>query len=95
MNFLRAFSLFIEFMSKKDFPSWYGYVLAVSLFLVTIIAPLFREQYQRKCFLCGIRIRSALVWAIYRKVISIAHAIIINIFVSYIYPFKIDHFSYN
>ncbi|XP_059177504.1 multidrug resistance-associated protein 1-like isoform X2 [Physella acuta] len=63
--------LFIDFSMAKDEPVWHGYLLATALFLSSVLSQIIYESYMFQCNLTTIRVRAALVSAIYRKIFSL------------------------
>ena len=47
---------------------WRGYFYAVLLFVVAFVQSMMLHQYFHRCMVVGMRIRSALVAAVYKKV---------------------------
>ncbi|XP_068990929.1 multidrug resistance-associated protein 1 isoform X6 [Neodiprion pinetum] len=70
----------IAFVETKDSsgnfgePLWKGYFYAVLLFLTATIQTLVLSQYFNRMFLVGLRIRTALIAAIYRKALRMSNA---------------------
>ena len=60
--------LLITFTEDKDEPDWKGYFYATLLFVTAVVQSLFLHQYFHRCFTLGMRMRSAIVAAIYKKV---------------------------
>ena len=60
--------LLITFTEDRDEPDWKGYFYAVLLFVTAVVQSLFLHQYFHRCFTLGMRMRSAIVAAIYKKV---------------------------
>ena len=58
----------IKFVSGTDPYTWKGYVLAVTLLLVNIIQALATHTYFKYTYIAGMRARSAVITAVYRKV---------------------------
>ena len=58
----------INFTKNESDPDWHGYVYAVLLFLTAVIQSLFLHQYFHRCFTIGMRIRTAIIAAVYNKV---------------------------
>ena len=58
----------IQFTADKSEPDWKGYFYAVLLFITAIIQSLFLHQYFHRCFTLGMRLRSAIVASVYKKV---------------------------
>lgn len=55
-------------------PMWRGIFYAAMLFLVASTQTLFLSQYFQRMFLVGLRIRTALVGAIYKKALRLSNA---------------------
>ena len=60
--------LMINFTKNESDPDWHGYVYAVLLFLTAVVQSLFLHQYFHRCFTIGMRIRTAIIAAVYNKV---------------------------
>ena len=58
----------INFTKNESDPDWHGYVYAVLLFLTAVVQSLFLHQYFHRCFTIGMRIRTAIIAAVYNKV---------------------------
>lgn len=54
-------------------PLWRGILYAVLLFIVASIQTLFLAQYFQRMFLVGLRIRTALIGAVYRKALNLSN----------------------
>lgn len=62
-------SLIIAFIKDKDTAFvWHGYVLAVSLFVVAQLKTFLLQQYFHNCYSTGMRLRTAIIGLVYRKV---------------------------
>ncbi|XP_049281513.1 multidrug resistance-associated protein 1-like isoform X2 [Anopheles funestus] len=57
-----------------DEPLWKGFLLTFGLFGASLLLGLFNGQYLYYTFLCGFRIRTGLISAIYRKALRISSA---------------------
>ncbi|XP_063702153.1 multidrug resistance-associated protein 1 isoform X3 [Culicoides brevitarsis] len=66
-------SLSITFVTSDE-PMWKGIAYAVSLFVVASLQTLLLGQYFNRMMLVGLRIRTALIAAIYRKSLVISNA---------------------
>ncbi|RCH98429.1 ATP-binding cassette, sub-C (CFTR MRP), member 9, partial [Rhizopus stolonifer] len=55
-------------------PAYLGIVIAVSMFLTAIAQTMFLHQYFQRCFMTGMRLRAALVTAIYQKTLVLSNA---------------------
>ncbi|XP_023687022.1 ATP-binding cassette sub-family C member 3 isoform X2 [Paramormyrops kingsleyae] len=69
-------SLLISFIGnqKKGVPSWWGYALAFLMFFCALLQTLILHQHFQYCFVTGMRLRTAIVGAIYRKSLVITNA---------------------
>ncbi|XP_066291268.1 multidrug resistance-associated protein 1-like isoform X4 [Branchiostoma lanceolatum] len=59
--------LLISFTKNKDIFAWKGYLYAVLLLLVAIIQSLVLHQYFHGCFVMGMRLRTVIISAVYKK----------------------------
>lgn len=66
--------LIINFIDDKSQPLWKGITYAVLLFVVAGIQTLFLAQYFNRMFFVGLRIRTALISAIYRKALIMSNS---------------------
>ena len=62
-------SLLVHFMQDMDEPRWHGYLYAALLFLVTVVQSLFLQQYFLRCMATGMRVKTAVVAIVYKKVV--------------------------
>lgn len=62
------FRLMISFTQDKSSYIWEGYLYAVLLFVVAVLQSLFLQQYFQLCFVLGMKVRTALMAAVYKKV---------------------------
>jgi len=60
--------LLIAFIHDRSQMVWRGYLYAVLLFVVAFVQSMMLHQYFHRCMVIGMRIRSALVAAVYKKV---------------------------
>ncbi|XP_016840834.1 multidrug resistance-associated protein 1 isoform X1 [Nasonia vitripennis] len=67
-------SLLINFTKHKNQPMWKGYFYAVLLLLTAILQTLVLSQYFHRMFLVGLRMRTALIAAIYRKALRMSNS---------------------
>ncbi|XP_014219235.1 multidrug resistance-associated protein 1 isoform X2 [Copidosoma floridanum] len=76
MTFLspQILKLLIQFTKSKDEPLWKGYLYAVLLFFTAIIQTLVLAQYFHRMLLVGLRMRTALIAAIYRKALRMSNS---------------------
>lgn len=66
--FTFIFSALITFTESEDEPVWKGYMYAVLMIVCAQIQSLVLGQYFMKMFLAGLRIRTGVISAVYRKV---------------------------
>lgn len=62
--------LLIQFVNDSGAPSWHGYFFTALLFVCTCVQTLILQKYFHVCFMTGMRLRTAIVGAVYRKVSS-------------------------
>uniref|UniRef100_A0A8K9Y5N8 Multidrug resistance-associated protein 1 n=1 Tax=Oncorhynchus mykiss TaxID=8022 RepID=A0A8K9Y5N8_ONCMY len=70
-NILR---LLIQFVNDSSAPSWQGYFYTALLFVCTCFQTLILQKYFHVCFVTGMRLRTAIVGAVYRKALVISNA---------------------
>ena len=58
----------IGFTEDRSEPAWKGYFYAVLLFVAAVVQSLLLHQYFHRCFVVGMRMRTAIIAAVYRKV---------------------------
>ncbi|XP_055375696.1 multidrug resistance-associated protein 1 isoform X7 [Condylostylus longicornis] len=71
---LRLIINFVDNDGKEPEPQWKGALYAVSLFVVASFQTLVLGQYFHRMFIVGLRIRTALINAIYRKALVISNS---------------------
>ncbi|XP_078487497.1 multidrug resistance-associated protein 1-like isoform X1 [Ciona intestinalis] len=67
-------SSLITFTTADYAPMWQGYLLAVGMFVTALLQSVILQQYFHICFVVGMRLRSAIVSAIYRKALLLSNA---------------------
>lgn len=67
-NLLFLCRYLIGFMKDNTEPTWHGYLYAGLLFLVTAVQSLFLQQYFLRCMAVGMRVKTAVVAIVYKKV---------------------------
>lgn len=60
--------LLINFVNDKKAPAWQGYFYTALLFVSACLQTLVLHQYFHICFVSGMRIKTAVIGAVYRKV---------------------------
>ena len=58
----------IGYVKDENEEAWKGYFYAALLFLTAIVQSIILHQYFHRCFLVGLRIRTGVIAAVYRKV---------------------------
>uniref|UniRef100_A0A3B3Q9H2 Multidrug resistance-associated protein 1 n=1 Tax=Paramormyrops kingsleyae TaxID=1676925 RepID=A0A3B3Q9H2_9TELE len=66
--------LLINFVNDPSIPSWHGYFYTALLFACACVQTLILQKYFHVCFVTGMRVRTAVVGAIYRKAMVITNA---------------------
>ncbi|CAL8304688.1 unnamed protein product [Lota lota] len=66
--------LLISFTKQKGAPDWWGYALAFLMFFAALLQTLILHQHFQYCFVTGMRLRTAIIGAIYRKSLVITNA---------------------
>ncbi|ELK26693.1 Multidrug resistance-associated protein 1 [Myotis davidii] len=59
--------LLINFVNDKKAPDWQGYFYTAVLFLSACFQTLMLHQYFHICFVSGMRVKTAVIGAVYRK----------------------------
>ncbi|KAM4591513.1 ATP-binding cassette sub-family C member 2 [Odontesthes bonariensis] len=65
--------LMIAFTQDKSSNAWEGYLYAVLLLVVTILQSLFLQQYFQRCFVLGMKVRTAIMAAVYNKAMVVSN----------------------
>uniref|UniRef100_A0A803T3A8 ATP-binding cassette sub-family C member 6 n=1 Tax=Anolis carolinensis TaxID=28377 RepID=A0A803T3A8_ANOCA len=65
----KTLSVFLDFISAPEAPSWKGYFYAAAMFLLACLQTLFEQQYMYMCLVLGVRLKTAITGLVYRKVI--------------------------
>ncbi|XP_026871524.2 multidrug resistance-associated protein 1 isoform X1 [Electrophorus electricus] len=66
--------LLIQFVNDSSAPYWHGFFYTALLFVCTCLQTLILQRYFHVCFVTGMRLRSAIVGAVYRKALVITNA---------------------
>ncbi|KAF6122855.1 ATP binding cassette subfamily C member 1 [Phyllostomus discolor] len=66
--------LLISFVNDKKAPDWQGYFYTVLLFVCACLQTLVLHQYFHICFVSGMRIKTAVIGAVYRKALVITNS---------------------
>uniref|UniRef100_A0A8C7R4X5 ATP-binding cassette, sub-family C (CFTR/MRP), member 2 n=1 Tax=Oncorhynchus mykiss TaxID=8022 RepID=A0A8C7R4X5_ONCMY len=65
--------LMISFTMDKSIYTWTGYMYAVLLILVAIFQSLFLQQYFQRCFVLGMKVKTAIMVAVYKKALVVSN----------------------
>nr|XP_048721612.1 multidrug resistance-associated protein 1 isoform X1 [Caretta caretta] len=66
--------LLINFVNNKDAPNWQGYLYTGLLFACACLQTLILHQYFHICFVTGMRLKTAVIGAVYRKALVITNS---------------------
>ncbi|XP_041672661.1 multidrug resistance-associated protein 1 isoform X2 [Cheilinus undulatus] len=66
--------LLIRFVNDSSAPSWQGLFYTALLFVCTCVQSLILQRYFHVCFVSGMRLRTAIIGAVYRKALVISSA---------------------
>eukprot|EP00074_Homo_sapiens_P099431 XP_016878728.1 multidrug resistance-associated protein 1 isoform X4 [Homo sapiens] len=66
--------LLIKFVNDTKAPDWQGYFYTVLLFVTACLQTLVLHQYFHICFVSGMRIKTAVIGAVYRKALVITNS---------------------
>ena len=67
-NYCCVCRLIIQFTEDELQPNWHGYVFALLLFTTASVQSLILNQYFYRAYIIGMRIRTAVIAAVYNKV---------------------------
>ncbi|KAM8852537.1 ATP-binding cassette sub-family C member 2 isoform 1-T1 [Synchiropus picturatus] len=65
--------LMISFTQDKSRYTWEGYLYAVLMLVVAIFQSLFLQQYFQRCFVLGMKVRTAIMDAVYKKALVVSN----------------------
>ncbi|XP_070635819.1 ATP-binding cassette sub-family C member 6 isoform X1 [Bos indicus] len=68
----KLLSLFLEFIGDLNTPAWKGYLLAVLMFLSACLQTLFEQQHMYRLKVLQLRLRTAIIGLVYRKVLALS-----------------------
>ncbi|XP_029015058.1 multidrug resistance-associated protein 1 [Betta splendens] len=66
--------LLISFVNDSSAPSWQGFFYTALLFVSTCVQSVILQKYFHVCFVTGMRLRTAIIGAVYRKALVISNA---------------------
>lgn len=65
--------LMVSFTQDKTRYTWEGYLYAVLLLVVALLQSLFLQQYFQRCFVLGMKVRTAIIAAVYKKALVVSN----------------------
>lgn len=65
--------LMISFTQDTSRYTWEGYMYAVLLLVVALLQSLFLQQYFQRCFVLGMKVRTAIMAAVYKKALVVSN----------------------
>ncbi|XP_062374958.1 canalicular multispecific organic anion transporter 1 [Sardina pilchardus] len=65
--------LMITFTQDKSIYTWYGYLYAILLLVVAAVQSIFLQQYFQRCFVLGMKVRTALMAGVYKKALIVSN----------------------
>ncbi|XP_070772711.1 ATP-binding cassette sub-family C member 2 isoform X2 [Enoplosus armatus] len=65
--------LMISFTQDTSKYTWEGYLYAVLLLVVAILQSLLLQQYFQRCFVLGMKVRTAIMTAVYKKALVVSN----------------------
>ena len=60
--------LMVQYVHNEDEPEWKGYFYTALMFIAAVVQSIILHQYFHRCFITGMRVRTAVIAAVYRKV---------------------------
>uniref|UniRef100_A0A8C3YGZ1 ABC-type glutathione-S-conjugate transporter n=1 Tax=Catagonus wagneri TaxID=51154 RepID=A0A8C3YGZ1_9CETA len=78
----KLLSLFLEFIADPTIPAWKGYLLAVLLFFSACLQTLFEQQHMYRLKVLQMRLRTAIIGLVYRKLLGPSALTAIAVFLS-------------
>ncbi|KAM8825503.1 multidrug resistance-associated protein 1-like isoform 1-T1 [Synchiropus picturatus] len=66
--------LLIDFVNNSKAPYWHGFFYTALLFVCNCVQSLILQRYFHVCFVSGMRLRTAIIGAVYRKALVISSA---------------------
>uniref|UniRef100_A0A8C6PLB0 Multidrug resistance-associated protein 1 n=1 Tax=Nothobranchius furzeri TaxID=105023 RepID=A0A8C6PLB0_NOTFU len=66
--------LLISFVNNSSAPSWHGFFYTALLFICNCVQSVILQKYFHVCFTTGMRLRTAVIGAVYRKALVISNA---------------------
>nr|XP_060642317.1 ATP-binding cassette sub-family C member 6 [Anolis sagrei ordinatus] len=70
----KTLSVFLDFITAPEAPSWKGYFYAAVMFLLACLQTLFEQHYMYMCLVLGVRLKTAITGLVYRKLLVMSNA---------------------
>ncbi|XP_038632461.1 canalicular multispecific organic anion transporter 2 isoform X3 [Scyliorhinus canicula] len=67
-------NMLISFINNPEAKTWWGYSISILMFLSAAVQTIILHQHFQYCFVTGMRLRTAIVGAIYRKSLVITNS---------------------
>nr|XP_014351311.1 PREDICTED: canalicular multispecific organic anion transporter 2 [Latimeria chalumnae] len=67
-------NMLIAFINSPDAPSWWGFLIAILMFLCAALQTIILHQHFQYCFVTGMRLKTAIIGSIYRKSLVITNS---------------------
>ncbi len=68
LNAFYSYSLLITYVGTENEFEWKGYLYVGMMFSVSLLGTIILQHYWHRCYTVGMRVRTALTSALYRKV---------------------------
>ncbi|XP_062927402.1 canalicular multispecific organic anion transporter 1 isoform X1 [Mobula hypostoma] len=65
--------LIVSFTEDESIYEWKGYLYAILLFILAVLQSVMLQQYFNCCFLLGMRVRTAVTAAVYKKALTVSN----------------------
>uniref|UniRef100_A0A667YEZ6 ATP-binding cassette, sub-family C (CFTR/MRP), member 2 n=1 Tax=Myripristis murdjan TaxID=586833 RepID=A0A667YEZ6_9TELE len=65
--------MMVSFADDKSIYTWKGYIYALLLLVVAILQSLCLQQYFQRCFVLGMKVRTAIMAAVYKKSLVVSN----------------------
>ncbi|XP_056148222.1 canalicular multispecific organic anion transporter 1 [Lampris incognitus] len=69
----QVLKMMISFAQDKSVYTWKGYLYAVLLLVTTVLQSIFLQQYFHRCFILGMKVRTAIMAAVYKKALVVSN----------------------
>uniref|UniRef100_A0A667YL76 ABC-type glutathione-S-conjugate transporter n=1 Tax=Myripristis murdjan TaxID=586833 RepID=A0A667YL76_9TELE len=73
LHFFFFSRMMVSFADDKSIYTWKGYIYALLLLVVAILQSLCLQQYFQRCFVLGMKVRTAIMAAVYKKSLVVSN----------------------